>query len=93
MAKRLAMSRSTLDYKLSSMFTRIIPEYEKCCLTEYVNYDESKMVYINPKNVKLQEHGPVIANLCRKNPYWLIYDLVKLEDRDGEVIERLLRHS
>lgn len=85
MAKRLAISRSELDYKLASMFTRIIPEYEKCCLTEYVNYDDSKMVYINPSNAKLQEHGPIIANLCRKNPYWLIYDLVKLEDRDGEV--------
>lgn len=22
--------------------------------------------------------------MCNKNPYWLIYDLVKYEDRDGE---------
>lgn len=67
------------------MFTRFLPEYEKTCLIEYTNYDDSKTVFINPSNSKFQEQAQLITNLCSKNPYWLIYDLVKYEDRDGEV--------
>lgn len=41
-------------------------------------------MFINPSNSKFQEQAQLITNLCSKNPYWLIYDLVKYEDRDGE---------
>jgi len=43
------------------------------------------MIYANSGNAKLQEHGNIAKIVTKKNPYWLIYDLIKLEQRDGQV--------
>lgn len=53
-AKHLAIERSSLDRKLSSMFTRFLPSYEKVCLMEYVNYDDSKAVFTSASNTAFQ---------------------------------------
>lgn len=42
------------------------------------------MIYANSGNAKLQEHGNIAKIITKKNPYWLIYDLIKLEERDGQ---------
>lgn len=43
------------------------------------------MLYANSGNAKMQEHGNIARIITKKNPYWLIYDLIKLEERDGMV--------
>jgi hypothetical protein len=43
------------------------------------------MIYANTGNAKMQEHGNIAKLVTKKNPYWLIYDLIKLEERDGQV--------
>ena len=82
-----------MDRKLANLFTRSLPDYEKVCLTEYVGYEESKTIFINPINVKFNEQAQNITTACLKNPYWLIYDLIKYEDRDGEVNILIFRLS
>lgn len=41
-------------------------------------------MYANPNNAKMQEHANISKVITKKNPYWLIYDLIKLEERDGQ---------
>ncbi len=43
------------------------------------------MIYGNSTQAKVQEHGKITKIITKKNPYWLVYDLIKLEERDGEV--------
>ena len=43
------------------------------------------MIYANTSNAKMQEHGNIARIVTKKNPYWLVYDLIKLEERDGQV--------
>ena len=52
---------------------------------EYVDGKEQLMIYANSSNAKLQEHGNIAKIITKKNPYWLVYDLIKLEERDGLV--------
>jgi hypothetical protein len=98
MAKSLALARQQYDMRLgtsiiysANLFCRILPEYEKNCLSEYVDGNETLMMYGNSGNAKMQEHGNIAKVVTKKNPYWLVYDLIKLEERDGQV--RRLRFS
>ena len=83
MAKSLAVARQGYDQRLAGLYCRILPEYEKTCLFEYVDGKEQLMIYANSSNAKLQEHGNIAKIITKKNPYWLVYDLIKLEERDG----------
>lgn len=42
------------------------------------------MVYLNSDEVKLAEQPSIVHDVCRKNPYWILYDLLKHEERDGK---------
>ena len=65
------------------MFDIVFPSYEKVLLAEYVNGNEGRMVYMNSDEVKLAEQAPIAHDVCRKNPFWILYDLLKHEERDG----------
>ena len=66
------------------MFDRVFPNYEKVFLAEYVNGNEKNMVYMNSEEVKLAEQAAIAYDVCRKNPFWILYDLLKHEERDGK---------
>lgn len=69
----------------AKLFSQILPTYEKTLLAEYVEGNEDKMVYLNSDEVKLGEQASMAADVCQKNPYWILYDLLKHEERDGLV--------
>ena len=38
----------------------------------------------HPTEAKFQEHAHVVEQALKRNPYWLLYDVIKHEDRDGQ---------
>jgi hypothetical protein len=52
--------------------------------------DEKDLVYINPCNSECAEHEVEISKVLNKNPYWLLYDLIKNEERDGRAFAELI---
>ena len=46
--------------------------------------NEDELISIHPNEAKFQEHGRVAEEALKKNPYWLLYDVIKHEDRDGK---------
>lgn len=43
------------------------------------------MVYLNGSEAKLAEQPSIAHDVSRKNPYWILYDMLKHEERDGMV--------
>lgn len=44
------------------------------------------MIYADHKKEGFEDHFKTVQELAKENPYWLIYDIVKLEHRDGQVL-------
>lgn len=51
-------------------------------MIEYVK-DDSDLISINQSEAKFQEHEAVVRGNLAHNPYWLLYDLMRHEERDG----------
>jgi hypothetical protein len=34
------------------------------------------MLYANPSQAKLAEHAAIATEALKKNPYWLLYDVI-----------------
>jgi len=49
------------------------------------------MLYGNIQLEKLEKHEGDAKALVARNPYWLLYDLIKNEERDGKAFIDLLR--
>jgi hypothetical protein len=58
-------------------------------LAEYGTAD--RMLYGNIQLPKLEKHEADAGALVARNPYWLLYDLIKNEERDGRAFIELLR--
>lgn len=50
MAKNCATSRKNFNENFLLMVNFLMPEYEKNCLSEYVDYSETKLVFSNRNN-------------------------------------------
>lgn len=49
------------------------------------------MVFVGPAKEGFEVTAKAIHEQTKENPYWLVYDIVKLEQRDAQVTIRLLR--
>jgi len=72
------------------VFDRILPAYEEGSMAEFTNSDESKYLF-----AKIHEYEELAAKknkfqqAAKQNPYWLIYDVLKFEEREMEVYAKL----
>ena len=37
------------------------------------------------------EHSSIINDICVKNPFWLLYDMLKHEQRDGKAFMEMIK--
>lgn len=65
------------------LFSKCLPSYEQQCLVECIQ-DESELIAINQAEAKFLEHELVIKESLKQNPFWLLYDLIKHEERDSK---------
>jgi len=47
--------RKELNQQFSRLNHEILPEYEKCLITEYVSNDTNCLIFCNPVNTNLPE--------------------------------------
>ena len=80
---RLGQAAQKLKSSYKQLFTNILPNYEKTCLQEYCNYSQDKLLYLNESEAKLNEHSVIAEDSLRENKYWLLYDMIRHEERDG----------
>ena len=66
MTKNIFLIKRQLNEQMGLMLTKLLPEYEKQCITEYVAGDESKLVVNNPSNTKLTTFKNQIVNCTIK---------------------------
>lgn len=82
-----AKSQSIQDYKI---FLQMLDKYEELNLANYVEGDESKMVFGNTQDSQTSAETikGQVSNLCDalKNPYFNIYHWVKGEIFDIEAV-------
>jgi len=41
------------------------------------NFPSDSLLYANSEFAALQQHVDIIKNITMRNPYWLLYDLIK----------------
>lgn len=60
-------------------------------MCEYLKEGDN-LLYTNNNDLtpQLNDHLAVIEDLTKRNPYWLLYDLIKNEERDGRAFVELL---
>lgn len=63
--------------------------YEEAIMTTYSEPD--KLIYINPKFNVCQQHEDLAIKTAETNPYWILYDLIKNEERDGRAFVELIK--
>lgn len=92
-AKELALQRDrlhqhyrTLQIYVAKLFTYVFSNYELNCLLEYVDKQESLTLYANPSANDFYSHGEQAIASMSRNPFWLLYDLIKQEEKDGKAI-------
>lgn len=68
---------------VARFFGIFIPSFEQQCLKEYV-WNESELITLNNSEAKFEEHGAVLRQILKNNPYWLLYDLIRHEERDSK---------
>ncbi len=62
-------------------------------MPEYLSLSNSiSLLYTNNQDYpQLKQHFNVIQDLTKNNPFWLLYDLIKNEERDGRAFVELLQ--
>lgn len=78
-------SQSIQDYKI---FLQMLDKYEELNLANYVEGDESKMVFGNTQSTETTTTKEQVSTLCEslKNPFFNIYHWVKGEIFDIEAV-------
>lgn len=59
-AKALALARDKFNKCYPSLFSKVLPTYEKVLLNEYTNGREDLLVYENTEEAKLNEHSSIV---------------------------------
>jgi hypothetical protein len=85
MARRMAESRGKFNNLGAILFATALPTYERTCIKELIEGSASKLLYEQERN-PAKAHGDLAVAALKHNPYWLIYDIMKLEERDGEAM-------
>lgn len=85
--------RKELNQQFSRLNHEILPEYEKCLITEYVSNDTNCLIFCNPVNTNLPEFNQKFDNSTDKNSFQHLYDMVKFELRDAEAFEEAIKEK
>ena len=81
-ARELAEARQAYDDKMGMVFDRILPAYEEGSMAEFTNGDESKFLFARVhENEDFATKKNKYQQAAKQNPYWLIYDILKFEER------------
>ena len=59
-------------------------------MPEYLGQNSSLLYSNNQFTPQLKDHISVIEDSTRRNPFWMLYDLIKNEERDGRAFMELL---
>ena len=55
--------------------------YEEVILTGFI--EPNRLLYADKEQNQLLKHEKIMQKITSTNPYWLLYDLIKNEERDG----------
>ena len=59
-------------------------------MPEYLGQNASLLYSNNENTPQLKDHVNYIEDFTRRNPFWMLYDLIKNEERDGRAFMELL---
>ena len=80
----LAEARDKFNRLSVSVFENILPRYEMNTLIECCGVDEEGCIFTSSQLKELDLEG--LKKVNPLNPYWLLYDLLKFEQREAKVI-------
>lgn len=80
-ATSMAESKDHLNEKLPGLYT-LLSRYEKNTIAEFADGRQDKLVYLRETNEALRGHQELLNSAVRNNPFWLLSDLIKLEQKD-----------
>lgn len=84
MASNLVSSRTQHDENFETFYNFLIPEYEKNCLSEYVESVDGKFIFAETNNQKYDEIKSTLKEFTGKNEFVDLEDLIKFEIREIE---------
>jgi hypothetical protein len=68
-----------------------VKSYEENIMREYLTGGTCLLYTNNNDNTpQLNDHFAVVEDFTKRNPFWLLYDLIKNEERDGRAFMELL---
>ncbi|EAS00357.2 PX-SNX8-Mvp1p-like protein (macronuclear) [Tetrahymena thermophila SB210] len=91
--KTLTELRKELNKNFAQFNEEILPDYEKCLISEYVSNDNFALIFSNEANVGLHEFNEKFKNSKDKNSFQYLYDMVKYELRDAEAFEESIKEK
>lgn len=89
-ARMLAEARQSYDDKLGMVFDRILPAYEEGSLVEFGNGGEGNKGLLFARVHEFEELALKknrFQQAAKQNPYWLVYDVLKFEEREMEAVQ------
>ena len=88
-ARNLAESRDKFNKVSVDVYDRILPRYEANTIVEFADGSESGCIFKVSQFPELDLSG--LKEINNNNPFWLLYDLLKFEQREAKVFLLLLR--
>ncbi|EGR29255.1 PX domain protein, partial [Ichthyophthirius multifiliis] len=88
--QQLYQMRQELNNNFIDLNQNIIPQYEQCCINEYVAYDSNALIYSNQQNQEIQQFQNNFKESKNKNQFQYVLDMIVYELRDTQVFIDLI---